>query len=114
MGSQNREVAAVTVFLIGLGILIQAVGLVTDVYSYKMGFLGLLACLVVAVSFLVYHNRGPRDGVVIFLMGLGVLLLFVGPLADVYDYKIGFVGLVSAWVVAITLRVYYGRSSRYD
>lgn len=114
MGSQNREVAAVSVFLTGLGVLIQVVGLVTDVFSYKIGFLGLLACLVVAISFLVYHRRGPRDGVVIFLMGLGVLLLFIGPLADVYDYKIGFVGLVSAWVVAITLRVYYGRSSRYD
>jgi len=112
MGSQNREVAAVTVFLMGLGVIVQAIGLLTDLYSYQIGFLGLLGCWIVAVSFLAYHRRGARDAVVIFFLGLGILLQALGPITDLYDYKLGFVGLVAAWVVAITLRVYYGRYSR--
>ncbi|MBM4443776.1 MAG: hypothetical protein FJ020_00560 [Chloroflexi bacterium] len=114
MGGQNRAVAAVTVFLIGIGVLIQVIGLLTDLYSYKAGFLGLLAAVVVAISFLVYHRRGARDATVVFLLGLGLVLQVFGPLTDLYSYKVGFVGLVASWVVAITLRVYYGRSSRYD
>ncbi len=114
MGSQNRAVAAVTVFLIGIGVLLQVVGLLTDAYTYKIGFIGLLAAVGVAISFLVYHRRGPRDAVVVFLVFLGLVLQVFGPLTDLYDYKVGFVGLVASWVLAITLRVYYGRSSRYD
>ena len=111
MGSQKREVAAVTVFLMGLGVIVQAIGLLTDLYSYQVGFLGLLGCWIVAVSFLAYHRRGPRDAVVIFFLGLGILLQALGPITDLYNYKLGFVGLVAAWVVAVTLRVYYGRYS---
>jgi len=52
------------------------------------------------------------DALTIFLMGLGILLLVLGPCAGFYSIAIGFVALVSCWVVAITLRVLYFGSTR--
>jgi hypothetical protein len=52
------------------------------------------------------------DALSIFLMGLGVLLLVLGPCAGFYSIAIGLVALVGCWVVGITLRVlYFGGSS---
>jgi hypothetical protein len=61
-------------------------------------------------------ERGVReaDALSIFLMGLGVLLLVLGPCAGLYGIAMGFVALVSCWVVAITLRVFYFGGSRDD
>ena len=47
------------------------------------------------------------DALTVFLMGLGVLLLVLGPCTGFYSIAIGFVSLVGCWVVAITLRVLY-------
>lgn len=52
------------------------------------------------------------DALTIFLMGLGVLLLVLGPCAGLYTIAIGFVALVGCWVVAITLRVLYFGGTR--
>jgi len=45
-------------------------------------------------------------------MGLGFLLLVLGPCAGFYSIAIGFVTLVGCWVVAITLRVLYFGGTR--
>ena len=52
------------------------------------------------------------DAVTIFLMGLGVLLLVLGPCAGFYSIAIGFVALVGCWVAATTLRVLYFGGTR--
>ena len=54
------------------------------------------------------------DALTVFLMGLGVLLLVLGPCGGVYGIAIGFVALVGCWVVAITLRVLYFGGTRDD
>ena len=46
------------------------------------------------------------DALTVFLMGLGVLLLVLGPCTGFYTIAIGFVPLVAFWVAAITLRVF--------
>jgi hypothetical protein len=60
-----------------------------------------------------------RDGremnaLTVFLMGLGILLLILGPCAGFYSIAIGFVALVGCWVVGITLRVLYFGGNRDD
>ena len=45
------------------------------------------------------------DALTVFLMGLGVFLLILGPCAGFYSIALGFVSIVGCWVVAITLRV---------
>ena len=50
-------------------------------------------------------GRG-MDALSIFLMGLGVFLLILGPCADFYGIKLGLVALVACWGLAITLRVF--------
>jgi len=47
------------------------------------------------------------DALTVFLMGLGILLLVLGPCTGFYTVAIGFVTLVGCWVAAITLRVFY-------
>ena len=47
------------------------------------------------------------DALSIFLMGLGVFLLVLGPCTDFYSIAIGLVAGVGCWVLAITLRVFY-------
>ena len=54
------------------------------------------------------------DALTAFLMGLGVLLLILGPCTGSYSIAIGFVSLVGCWVVAITLRVLYFGGTRDD
>ena len=43
----------------------------------------------------------------VFLFGLGVLLLILGPCADLYSIAYGVIALVATWVLAITIRVFY-------
>ncbi len=51
----------------------------------------------------------------VFLIGLGVLLLVLGPCAEIYSIGYGLIGLVASWVAAITIRVFYfGGSSNDD
>jgi len=40
------------------------------------------------------------------LFGSGILVLCVGLFADVYNWKLGVVGLVTLWVIAFALRVF--------
>ena len=46
------------------------------------------------------------DAFTVFLIGLGILALAVGLFADAYSWRMGVVGLVAFWVIAIALRVY--------
>jgi hypothetical protein len=43
----------------------------------------------------------------VFLFGLGVFLLILGPCADLYSVAHGLIALVATWVLAITIRVFY-------
>ena len=54
------------------------------------------------------------DALTIFLIGLGVFLMILGPCAGFYGIAIGVVALVGCWVVAITLRVLYFGGTRED
>jgi type IV secretory pathway TrbD component len=40
------------------------------------------------------------------LFGSGILVLCVGLFADVYNWKLGIIGLVTLWVIAFALRVF--------
>jgi len=53
------------------------------------------------------ENRNEINALVVFLMGLGILVVTLGLCTDVYSVQLGFIGLVASWVVAITLRVYH-------
>jgi hypothetical protein len=43
-----------------------------------------------------------------------VLAFFVGLCTDVFTVGQGVIGWVALWVVAYTIRVYYGRWERFD
>ena len=44
--------------------------------------------------------------VTVFLLGLGILVLVIGPCAGLYSIGLGFVGLVASWVLGLTFRAY--------
>jgi hypothetical protein len=44
--------------------------------------------------------------VTVFSLGLGILVLVLGPCAGLYSIGLGFVGLVSSWVLGLTVRAY--------
>jgi len=54
------------------------------------------------------------DALTIFVMGLGVLLLVLGPCAGFYSIAIGFVALVGCWVVGISLRTLFFGGTRNE
>ena len=54
------------------------------------------------------------DALSIFMMGLGVFLLILGPCAGFYSIAMGLVALVACWVLAITIRVFYFGGARDD
>jgi hypothetical protein len=47
------------------------------------------------------------DALSIFLMGLGVFVLILGPCASFYSIAMGLVGMVACWVLSVTIRVFY-------
>jgi uncharacterized oligopeptide transporter (OPT) family protein len=53
------------------------------------------------------ENRNQTNALVVLLMGLGILVMVLGPCTGFYGIALGFIGLVASWVVAITLRVYH-------
>lgn len=65
------------------------------------------------------EERCAIDALSVFLMGLGVLLLILGPCAGFYSIAMGLVALVASWVLGVTIRVFYfggtheERRSRY-
>lgn len=58
-------------------------------------------------------ERNGVDALSVFLFGFGVLLLILGPCADLYSISYGIIALVATWVLAITIRVFFfgGESS---
>ena len=54
------------------------------------------------------------DALSIFMMGLGVFLLILGPCAGFYSIAMGLVALVACWVLAVTIRVFYFGGARED
>ena len=54
------------------------------------------------------------DALTIFVMGLGVLLLVLGPCAGFYSIAIGFVALVGCWVAGISLRTLFFGGTRNE
>jgi len=46
------------------------------------------------------------NALTLFILGLGVLVLVLGPCLGLYGFGPGFVGLVISWVLAIPLRLY--------
>jgi type IV secretory pathway TrbD component len=57
----ERTRAAFTILLFGLGILAGVVGLVTDVYSAALGFVGLVALWVIGVTLFVFWAARDAD-----------------------------------------------------
>ncbi len=53
------------------------------------------------------EDRNEINALVVFLMGLGVLVVALGLCTDIFSVQLGFIGLVASWVVAMTLRVYH-------
>ena len=53
------------------------------------------------------RERSGVNALSVFLFGLGVLLLILGPCAGLYSVSYGVIALVATWVVAITIRVFY-------
>ncbi len=53
------------------------------------------------------REKSGIDALSVFLMGLGVLLLILGPCADLYSVNYGLIGLVASWILAITIRVFF-------
>lgn len=53
------------------------------------------------------REKSGVDALSVFLMGLGVLLLILGPCAELYSIAYGLVALVASWVLAITIRVFF-------
>ena len=52
-------------------------------------------------------ERSGVNALSVFLFGLGILLLILGPCADLYSVAHGLIALVATWVLAITIRVFY-------
>ena len=65
------------------------------------------------------EERCAINALSVFLMGLGVFLLILGPCAGFYSIAMGLVALVACWVFGVTIRVFYfggtneERRSRY-
>jgi hypothetical protein len=60
-------------------------------------------------------ERSGVSALSVFLFGLGILLLILGPCADLYSIAHGLIALVATWVLAITIRVFYfGAGSEED
>lgn len=53
------------------------------------------------------RDRNGVNALAVFLFGLGVLLLILGPCTDLYSLAYGVIALVATWVLAITIRVFY-------
>jgi len=61
------------------------------------------------------RERSGVSALSVFLFGLGILLLILGPCADLYSIAHGLIALVATWVLAITIRVFYfGAGSEED
>jgi hypothetical protein len=58
--------------------------------------------------------RNDKNALTVFLFGLGTLALVVGLCTDLYSAPIGVVGWIGAWVVAATLRTFYGTGDKTD
>lgn len=62
-----------------------------------------------------HGERSVISAFSVFLFGLGIFLLILGPCADLYSIAHGLIALVAAWVLAITIRVFYfGAGSEED
>jgi len=62
---------------------------------------------------LYYIDRGI-NALTVLLFGLGVLAFIVSLCTDMLTVGQGVIAWVALWVVAYTIRVYYGHWERYD
>ena len=63
------------------------------------------------------EERAAANALSVFLMGVGVFVLILGPCADLYSIGMGLIGMVASWVLAVTIRVFYfggTRDERYS
>jgi len=60
MERRNNEMNALTIFLMGTGVLLLVLGPCAGLYGIGMGFVGLVAIWVVAITLRVYHFSGTR------------------------------------------------------
>ncbi|MDM7998552.1 MAG: hypothetical protein QUS33_00760 [Dehalococcoidia bacterium] len=58
------------------------------------------------------EERRAADAFSVFLFGLGILLLILGPCAGFYEIATGLIALVACWVIAVTIRVFYFHGTR--
>ena len=58
------------------------------------------------------EGRNEKHAMTILFLGIGVIALAVGFCTDLYSAQMGLLGLVCSWVVALTLRAFYGLGDR--
>ena len=61
METDGREMNALTVFLMGLGILFFVLGPCAGLYSAAIGLVALIGCWVVGISLRVFYFGGNRE-----------------------------------------------------
>ncbi len=58
------------------------------------------------------EGRNEKNAMTVLFLGIGVIALAVGLCTDLYSAPLGLLGLVCSWVVALTLRAFYGLGDR--
>ena len=118
----GKHINAFAALLFGCGVLVLAVGLFTDRYSWQYGVIGMVAFWVVAFTlggFMAtfalpaawYHGdetiRRYLTAIGAFVFGSGILVFVVGLLSDAYNWQLGLIGMVALWVADLVGATYY-------
>jgi hypothetical protein len=61
MERNGREMDALSIFLMGLGVLLLVLGHCAGFYSMAIGLVALVACFVLAITLRVFYFGGNRD-----------------------------------------------------
>jgi len=118
----RKHINAFAALVFGCGVLVLAVGLFSDRYSWQYGVIGMVAFWVVALTLRAfmatfklpaawYHGdemiRRYLTGVGAFVFGCGVLVLVVGLLSDLYSWQYGLIVMIALWVADLAGATYY-------
>jgi len=118
----RKHINAFAALVFGCGVLVLAVGLFSDRYSWQYGVIGMVAFWVVALTLRAfmatfklpaawYHGdemiRRYLTGVGAFVFGCGVLVLVAGLLSDLYSWQYGLIGMIALWVADLVGATYY-------
>jgi hypothetical protein len=118
----RKHINAFAALLFGCGVLVLAVGLFSDRYSWQYGVIGMVAFWVVALALWAfmatfelpaawYHGdemiRRYLTAIGAFVFGCGMLVLVVGLFSDLYSWQHGLIGMIALWVADLVGATYY-------